>query len=182
MEMLIVCVILSVVSLAIYSTFSSGLRIWKRVDGGIEDEEMVLFCERFGEDLQGTVMVRDIVFTGTDVKIEIPVVLNGRRMGKRAPGRVTYVFDQEKESVRRGQADYSDIYTGKTGSEREVFGKVTQAKFSYYRYDKDKKRYEWQDAWPAGDPPLAVRVEFSRRGHEGTATRTFGIPVAHKEI
>ena len=47
-ELLIVTAMLAVISLAIYSTFSSGLKIWQRVSKPIPEEDLGIFLINSG--------------------------------------------------------------------------------------------------------------------------------------
>jgi prepilin-type N-terminal cleavage/methylation domain-containing protein len=181
-ELLIVCVILPVLSLAIYSSLSSGLRIWKRVNVPVSDEETALFFERLGVELRSAIVLKDAGFQGFDYKFEFPCVVPSARMRKRTVGRIAYVFDPSTASIGRSAVDYSGMFTGSTPVPVPVVGHVQQSKFSFYRYDPDEKRFVWVDNWVFPGLPLAVRVELQREsgGEPDTIVRTFSLPASRK--
>jgi prepilin-type N-terminal cleavage/methylation domain-containing protein len=179
-ELLIVCVIIPVIALAIYSSFSSGLRVWKRLNAPVSDEDTTLFFERLGVELRSTVAMKDAVFQGAESKIVFPCIISSKRMNKRTVGRVTYVFDPQAESISRSSVDYSGVFTGASPNFVKVLGNVQQAKFLFYSYDLENKRFIWRDNWMRDGIPLAVRVELQRKGsdEQDSIMRTFSIPVA----
>lgn len=181
-ELLVVTVILSVVSLAIYSSFASGLKVWKRVNTAIEGEDLALFFERFAQDLRSTALLNGNLFTATEDRVEIPVVTGSRRMGLSSTvGRVTYVFPRDAGAVTRSEQDYSALFVGKGADEpRVALGDIADHRLSFYCFDAESGRYVWVDKWAYSRPPLAVRLELRRagQGEQDTVRRTFDIPVA----
>jgi Tfp pilus assembly protein PilE len=63
-EMLIVAVTLSIVSLAMYAIFNNGLKIWQRVSSQIPESEVNIFFDKFSLDLKNTVRFSGIKFQG----------------------------------------------------------------------------------------------------------------------
>ncbi len=180
-ELLIVTAIISVISLAIFSSFSSGLKIWKKVSSPVEDEETALFLERIGAELRGALLLRDPGFQGTEKRIEFPLVAYSRRMEMRTVGKAVYAFNADAGTVERSFSDYSAIFTGAQPTANAALRKVRKARFSFYGYDPAMKRYEWKDSWPGNGLPLAVKIELERqdKGAEGEAlVRTFPLPAA----
>lgn len=180
-ELLIVSVIISVVGLAIYSSFAGGLKVWKRVNTGIEGEDLVLFFARFSQDLRATVSLKNNVFLGRDDTMEFPVIAGSRRMGLASSvGRVSYVFNQEAGTVTRSEQDYSALFAGTGAQEpREMLRGIADLRMSYYCFDPAEGGFVWLDKWPYLRPPLAVRMELRRAGagEEEAVRRSFFIPV-----
>lgn len=181
-ELLIVSVIISVVGLAIYSSFAGGLKVWKRVNTAIEGEDLVLFFARFSQDLRATVSLKGNVFQGSEESMEFPVIAGSRRMGLASSvGRVAYVFHPEAGTLTRSEQDYSVIFAG-TGDKdpREVLRGVAELRMSYYCFDPEAGGFVWLDKWPYLRPPLAIRMELRRAGksEEDIVRRSFFIPVA----
>ncbi len=178
-EMLIVTAMLAVVSLAVYATFDSGIKIWKRVNQEMPSEDMDIFFDKFTSDLRNTLKAGNISPSGQKDEFELPVLVNSRRLGI-SPGKVRYRFDHAKGGVIRQRMDYSDIYDGGSGSEELSMRNVKSLKFQYYIYDDEKQEYLWQDELTGQVLPLAVRVELELKdnGQTGKFTKTAGIPVS----
>ena len=177
-EMLIVTVILSVVSLAIYSTFSSGIRIWKRVSASPAYEDQAIFFDRLGHDLRNAVALQAIPLMGSDEQLEFPVIADSPRMKVRTVARTSYVYEPGSGAIKRWQDDYSAIFTGRQDLTRTVLSGVADVKISYYFFNKDEKEFAWADRWTQADFPLAVRVEleFDAAHGGGSVIRTFAVP------
>jgi prepilin-type N-terminal cleavage/methylation domain-containing protein len=181
-ELLIVSAIIAVISLAIFSSFSSGLRIWKRVSQPIAEEDASFFFERLGGELRQAVLIRDAGFQGMEGRMEFPSLIFSKRMNKRTVGKLAYTFDPEKGVISRSAADYSAMFTGASPPPAAVLNRVSRARFSFYRFNPETRRFEWLDSLTTGEMPLAVRVELQLKGSSDkeVIVRTFSIPVSRK--
>lgn len=172
-----VSVVISVVSLAVYSSFTGGLRIWKRVTAPVEGEDTALFFERLGEDLRRVLPCEEAGFRGSGQRIEFPRVMYSRRMGKQTIGKVVYEFDRDSREIRRAAVDYSGMFTGEAPAFVTVLKEVDENVFSFYKYDREAKRPDWAQDWSSPALPEAVHVEIRRSNGGGeTCARTFPIP------
>jgi len=182
-EMLIVTVILSVISLAIYSSFASGMRIWKRLSAPSESEDQVVFFDRLGHDLRNAVKISGTALSGSEDQVEFLLLADSKAMGIRTVSRAGYAYEADSGSIKRWLQDYSAMFTGLEPGKRIVLSGVSQAKFSYYFFKQDEKSYAWIDRWSNVNLPLAVRVEleFDRSHGGGNVSRTFSIPVGSVE-
>ncbi len=180
MEVLIVTIMLSVVSLAIYSTFANGIKIWQRVNAVSPDEDLDVFCEKLASDIRNAFLFKEIRFTGKPDTLQLATFVQSARLSNKAPGEVIYAFDQKLEAVSREAKDYSGVYNNERGVSSTPLKGVRSAVFSYYAYDPKEKEYFWQDEWAQEGLPLAVRVALQREGSdtESAVVRTFGIPVS----
>ena len=163
MEMLIVTVLAAVVSLAIYSTLSQGIKIWQRLSRSLPDEDTGIFSERFVRDLNNTINFSQIKFTGNKTEFSFAGLVTGQSLQpglKRNVGEVKYSFDKDKGAVMRVQRDYSQVYTDKQVPQQVVLGGVKSLNFQYYFYDKLEEAYVWQPDWVEEGLPKAVKVEL----------------------
>jgi prepilin-type N-terminal cleavage/methylation domain-containing protein len=165
-EVLIVTLILSVISLAIFSTFSNGLKIYNRINSEFTFEDLVIFCDRFGQDLRNSLNYTGINFTGKDDEMEFAGILNSPRMQKRTVSGIKYAFDPSKELITRFANDYSSVYSQEEESIRHSLGKVKSCMFSYYYFDNQTREFAW------------LELEF-KDNPEVKLTRTFNIPVGN---
>ncbi|MFH0731467.1 MAG: type II secretion system protein GspJ [Candidatus Omnitrophota bacterium] len=178
MEMLIVTIILSVISTAIYSTLSSGLKIWHKLNKPVEEEDLVIFFERFSSDIKTSFKFTGIDFKGKSQGLEFAALVNSPALGKRSVGRITYSYDAYKNILNRQEADYSLAYQRKGSSSKQAIAKVKYLKFEYYFYDETAKKYNWAQDWRDEKLPLAVRIilELKNGATEEKLTRTVNIP------
>ena len=181
-ELLIVTALLAVISLSIYATFNSGVKIWQRVNKQIPEEDLDIFFEKFALDLRNSFKFNGLNFLGEEKRLEfstlvnpvrdrpplggrllLPVISNGVNspgINKKTVGKAIYLYDSESKIIKRTLLDFSQIYNGEEGTTQQVLKNVKLLKFRYYLYDKEKKEYLWQDEWLKEDLPLAVRIEL----------------------
>jgi prepilin-type N-terminal cleavage/methylation domain-containing protein len=179
-ELLVVTVILSIVSLAIYATFNNGIKIWQRVNKNIAEEDLNIFFDKFARDLRNAVQFSGINFSGRSESFEFATIINSRRLQKITVGEVIYSYEPSKQILKREERDFSGVFSGEEGTIRQALTEVTSLKFKYYNYDKNKKEYLWEDEWLTGALPLAVRIELEFKDGVQTSkfTKTVSIPVS----
>lgn len=179
-ELLITLTILSVISLAIYASLNSGLKIWKRINQQMAHEDLDIFFDRFSHDLRNCARFTGLTFTGTQERVEFPTILPSPRLGGDVIGRVSYAYDPQSKTLVRVQQDFSQIHSGEESSRIQPVPDLGSVKFRYYVYDKQTKEYSWREDFWEEDFPLAVRIELeSGDGPQAQSfTRTVSIPVS----
>ncbi len=179
-ELLITLTILSVISLAVYASLNSGLKIWKRVNQPMAHEDLDIFFDRFGHDLRNCARFTGISFTGTEERVEFPTILPSPRLGGDVIGRVSYAYDPQAKALTRVQQDFSQIHSGEESSKTQSIPDLGLVKFRYYVYDKETKEYSWREDFLEGDFPSAVRIELELGdGPQAQSfTRTVSIPIS----
>ena len=189
-EMLIVLAMFSLIGLAIFTTLSNGVRIWQRLNQTIAQEDVNIFFERFARELRNTFEFDTIKFQGQADKVVFAslVTTPGSSQGQRQRqehememgiGQLTYSYDKTTGQLIREKRDYSQIYTGDDGSQRELLKDIDSLKFIYYLYDEKKKDYVWQEEYLSEGLPLALRIEleFNDEQKSKSIIRTIEIPV-----
>ena len=179
-EMLVVAVTVSIVSLAIYAVFNSGLKIWQRVNRDIPEAEVGIFFDRLSLDLKNALRFKGINFQGQREALGFATIVNSRGMEKSTVGEVSYAYNSGEKNVGRIQRDFSQVFSKEDLLYVQVLGGVESMSFRYYYYDKDTKEYLWKDEWQAEDLPLAVRaeIEFHNGKEKNTFTETVSIPAS----
>ena len=157
-EILLVCVIVSVVSLAIYSALNNGMKIWKRVNTQLAGEDAIFFLEKFSYDLRNSFFFRNINFTGTEEQISFASLVKSGLYPDRSIGQVSYMYNPQEKAVYRNQLDFSQIYSRQEPIQKIQLKNVSELKFSYYLFDPEKKVYFWQDELGQEQFPLAVKI------------------------
>jgi len=159
-EMLIVTVTLSVISLAIYATFNNGIKIWQKINKQIPEEDLTIFFDRFSSDLKNSFKFTGLTFSGKEDELEFATILNSPALHKRTVGKVVYFYDPYEKILNREEKDFSQIYENKKGSIQQSIRDVKSLRFRYYFYDAERKEYLWQDEWESEELPLAVRIQL----------------------
>lgn len=167
-ELLIALSIFSVVSIAIYSTFSSGTSVLRRLKNvDFTQQRILLKAERFSRELRGFPGCRKQLFEGMKTKISFP------GNSDYIPCRITYYFDGPSFCLMRVVDKLSQIITpeGKVDaqfkSKPTVFlSKIKEVKFSYLNLDPIKKEDGWIDEWKQDYLPVAVKLSITSQTQE----------------
>jgi prepilin-type N-terminal cleavage/methylation domain-containing protein len=179
-ELLIVTALLCVISLGIYSTFNSGIKIWQRLNREMPEQDLYIFFDKFASDLRNSLKFKGINFSGMDNRFDFATIVNSPRMGKRTVGSVSYFYDPKTEAVYKEEKDFACVYAGGTGAVREMLKNIKSLEFQYYSYNIEKKEYIWQSGWFSEDLPLAVwlKVEIADGDKIFKFSKTVSIPAA----
>jgi len=178
-ELMVVVVILSVVSLALYSTFNNGIKIWQRINKQLPEEDLDIFFDRFSRDLSNSLKFTGINFLGTEKRLEFATLLSSSRLEKRTVGKVIYFYEPGRKVLNRQQKDFAQVYSAEEGMGTETLRNIKFLRLRYYIYDKEKKEYFWKDESSTGKIPLAVSIELelSDDMQAYNFTKTVSIPV-----
>ena len=180
-ELLLVTVILSIVGLAVYSAFSSGVRVWRRIVKNIPQEDISIFFERISRDLRNSFQYAGVEFYGAKEKIGFPTLVISQKpeVPKHEFGYVTYSLDSSHDSINRTQADYSQLYRDVVPQARTLVDNIEHLTFQYYSYDSDEEKYYWKSVWEEKENlPVAVKIELGFYDGENKTdySRTVYIP------
>jgi prepilin-type N-terminal cleavage/methylation domain-containing protein len=171
-ELLIAVSIFSVVSIAIYSTFSSGAVVLSKVKTiDLGQQKILLKTEKLARELREQPGYRKQLFWGTKISISFPVSFNF------IPCRITYYFDSSSLCLMRVVDKLNDILTaeGKVDAELKskpsVFlPKVNGVKFTYLYLDAKKNEYYWAEEWSEDYLPIAVKFVITSQNQEYAST------------
>ena len=171
-ELLIAVSIFSVISVAIYSTFSSGaivLRRAKVID--LAFQKGLLREERLARELRQMPSCRKQLFSGAKEKISFCGIVDY------VPCRLTYYFDSSSQALMRNSDKLSDIINPdgtvdtRLKSKSTIFlNKVKGIKFSYLYLDLKQDMYDWAEDWKALYLPAAVKISISTESREYVTT------------
>ena len=159
-ELAVVTAMLSIISLAIYANFNSGIKLWQVVNKDLPEEEINILFDKFTFDIKNSIRFKNIRFIGQVDKVEFATILDSPELGNRSVGKVVYLYDDYSKVLSRIQKDYSQVYSDRKGLVRELVRGVDSLRFRYYLYDRDIKKYIWQDYWDTDRMPLAVRISI----------------------
>ena len=180
-EMLLVVSLLSVIAVALYNTFSNGLKVWERANRLVAEEDIAIFLEKLTQDLQSALSFSQIQFDGTKNRLSFATIVrtpadSKKKIGEQAYideiGRVEYDFDSLRNALYRRQANYSLALKNKFLSERTLTN-IRAMEFKYFYHNGG-----WQDS-AHRIVPSAVRmdIEFGDEKNPRRMTRLIGIPI-----
>ncbi len=190
-ELIIVAVILSILGVAVYTAFSNGIKLWKRINEEVPQEDINIFFAKISRDLRNLSRCSGIEFSGEPDSVSFPtiVVSEADEGVRKIIGLVKYAFDKEEKSVMSEQSDYSGLYQSEPGRTRTLVSRIDSLSFQYYCHDPDTEEYLWLKAWNKYEAPpdvktenslpLAVKVEIEPNGgNEGEKfTRVVTLPI-----
>lgn len=179
LEVFLVSAMVAIISLAIYTTFANGIKIWQKAHSEMLEEDVCIFFERFTSDLRNSFKFKDMSLLGKEDMIEVPTLVRDASTGRKTIGKVVYSYDPGSWSVIREARDFSQIYSGGRGVVTEQLRNVKSLKFSYYFYNALEEEYVWHDEYLKEQPSLVVRLEleFYYKGRDIRFIKTVVIPV-----
>lgn len=183
-EILLVTVLLSLCSVAIFRTFLSGVKLWEHAQRFSVQEDISIFLDKLSEDLRNGFYYSKIKFNGMETQLTFPafVTVPADERSSRFRegmvdqiGAVKYYLDYEEHKLYRSQANYSQALKGKFETTRELVSAVDSLRFRYYYPDKKglQAYAKAQDVIPSG---VLVEVRFHDESSERVMSRFIGIP------
>lgn len=160
-EMIIVMAMLSVISLAIYSTFNNGIKIWQRVNKTLPEEDIGIFFDKFNRDINNIIQYKDLKFTGNKEMMEFTAIVDSSRLNARTVGQIVYYYNGHSKELNRLVKDYSQIYNEQRGIRAGPIRNISDLAFKYYFFNEQTGKYKWTEEWIDVKLPLAVRVEIN---------------------
>jgi prepilin-type N-terminal cleavage/methylation domain-containing protein len=161
-ELLIAVSIFSVVSIAIYATFNSGMTVWRRAkDTSGEERTFLLRTEKLSRELRQAFNSGDIPFSASKNKIQFPSIIDSDIC------RIIYSFDQNKKILSRSGDKLTDILAADKKELEPKFSSylsgIDELTFSYLIFDLSKNAYTWKEEWKEGILPIAVKVTITAK-------------------
>jgi len=171
-ELLIVVAIFSLLSLAVYTTFSSGIRIWRRIqDTSILQRRVFLGLERISQDLRQALDFSKIGFSGKINEVGFPFLSAENEIL-----RVSYFL--EEKTLYRKQESFKDIIEEKENPKiKSMLSGIDDLKFSFAYQEEGKKEYIWKDTWDKEEGiPKIIKMELKAK--DANFTKTVTIPTS----
>lgn len=162
-ELLIALSIFAVVSIAIYSTFNSGLKVLRKVkDIDLAQQSFIFKIERFSKELRQLVPLRKLLLSGAKESVSFGALVDEE------PCRLTYYFDKSSGNLMRQTDRLAEIITEEKKIDPELkskgavfLKKANEIKFAYLYRDLKKNVYAWAEEWKENFLPLAVQLTVS---------------------
>ena len=179
-EMLIVMCMVSVVSLAVFTTFNNGLKIWQKVNQPLALEDLHILSIKFNTDLKNACQFNGISFVGGKDSLRFATLVNSRNFEGMTVGEAFYSYEPFAKALLRYEKDFAELSDSGKGTATNRMNDIDNLKFKYYSYNLEKKEYIWQDEYTDEGLPLAVRIEFTLKDKNGTRafSKTVSIPIS----
>lgn len=184
-EILLVVVLSSMLSIAAYNLLLSGLRIWERAQRLVVEEDVVIFFDKITKDLQNTFYYSRIIATGNEQRFAFPsrvTTLADKKRGLSQGayveqiGQVEYYFDGATQSLYRRQANYAQALNGDFGEARVLVHGVDRLKFRYIYLTEDGEIFsdEVLDLLPSS---VDVEIFLNKKSEEKLLKKLINIPL-----
>ncbi|MFH1507745.1 MAG: type II secretion system protein [Candidatus Omnitrophota bacterium] len=161
-ELLIVTVLLSFVSLTVFVTFNKGAIIWQRVTRYQPKEDILIFFTQLDKDLRNSFNFTSIPFTAGPESMSFASLVKSSRLNKLTVGKVFYYYDSSRHSLNRLAHDYADYNADRDRGLAlgiKTLEEVSSLKLSYYTYNPESDEYTWKKEWSMKELPLSVKIE-----------------------
>ena len=160
--MLLAASIFAVAGLAVYTTFSSGMKVWRKAkDLSLKSRGQILKIEKMKRELRQAFLFRkeEIAFSGTKVKISLAAIIDSR------VNRLTYSFDPGQNAILKNAEKLEDILASAegasgAGTDTPYISGVKEFSLSYFYLDPQKSAYAWKDDWQEDYLPAALRIDI----------------------
>lgn len=194
-ELLLAATIMSMISLAVVSTFGAGLRVFDRVQsfGGFQADVLV-FLEGLEHDLRNIFAFSPIKFQGDSRSMSFASV--GTKLDEDGNEftvleEISYDFDSSQKALISKEEDFAPTVSSATFSSVEESVRtqritpIKTVEFQYYSYSKviengeEKIESGWQETWTDEEAlPKGVKIllTFDDGGEEASLARTVFIP------
>ncbi|MFH0918328.1 MAG: type II secretion system protein GspJ, partial [Candidatus Omnitrophota bacterium] len=167
-ELLVVTSMLGVISLAIFSTFNNGFKVWQKINKPLAQEDLGIFLDKLSQDLNNCLKSSSLAFTGDQNNLGIPTLAFSPRLKASTLALVAYTYDQQTGSLSRQPKDFSQLYSRQEEDPVILLKNIESFKFEYYYFDTQKQEYIWKEEPLGAGLPLAVRVSISLNGYSET--------------
>jgi len=184
-EVLLVVSLFSVTSIAIYQTFSSGLRIWDYASKFFPEEDVLLSLERMTHDLHNAFYYSIFEFKGDEHELEFTTIVTTAADPNSGAtdsyvqqvGRVRYIFDEERKQIVRQQADYSQSVNKKWQSVSVLVSGVDKVSLTYL-YRSKNRLIEQMLAKGVMPAMIRVKIDYQAEKEVRQMIRLIDIPAS----
>ena len=166
-ELVMVATLVSIIALAMASSFLSGMRVWGRAQHrDAAHADALLTLERMARELRQSVDIPQVRFEGTAQEVSFPAVLGA------AIVKVTYRYEASEKRLQRRQVDLKELIEGKeAGAHADTLFSPADQVLMEFAGDV------WKDAWSKEDGiPWAIRLTITIK--DETVTKTVVLPIA----
>ena len=170
-EMLVVVTLLSILSLTVYATFASGMRLWQRIqDSGLSSNKTVLGLEKFTSQMRQALDFPKIGCAGKSNAVAFGFLSDTEIL------KITYFL--EEKSLFRKEESFKDILAEKEQAKaRKLISDIEDLKFSFAYPEEGKDQYSWKDTWNKEEGmPAIVKIELKTK--DANFVKTVIIPTS----
>jgi hypothetical protein len=162
-ELNLVVILMAVIGLTVYASFSAGARIWQRSKANTPEINAHIFLDKISSDLRNCLKFSAILPKGNVNELSFAIFKRSDAKDKDFVGfgKVVYSFDYNKESVSRSYQDFTQILRNRADeSPRVVLDNIKSCSFKYYYFNIDSSDSGWKSSMDTVFPS-AVKIDIS---------------------
>ena len=174
-ELFLTVSLFGIILVTIFSTYASGIRIWKTVKSVelIESRKLILTMEKIRREMLGYVRnSKEVLFKGDDESVSFPY------LGTSAIVEVTYYYDKGEDALMRKAVIISESLKEKMDERETKLFDARDVEFSYLYAPKDPGGIEFETpssllgGWVSSFEeekngiPKAVKLDIKPEGKE----------------
>ena len=182
-ELVLVSGLIAVVGAALFSTLSSGLRVWQRLNSQSTLEDISIFWEELSSDARESFSFSKILFSADRDEVSFPSVISktGKDGVKKEIGQVKYYLDSSRRVIIREQLDFSQATHERKGLKRSFGRDIEALDFKVLYYNPSSQDFSFTSSWPEGEasfdsknrPVLPWAVNVKVRVRDGDKRQEF---------
>ncbi|MCX5687469.1 MAG: prepilin-type N-terminal cleavage/methylation domain-containing protein [Candidatus Omnitrophica bacterium] len=165
-ELIVATLIMTIVVVSIYSTFSLGMKAWRKGSEGRNLQKIRISLLKLQKELKSTFLFSMIKFKGISSEMTFPVIVS--KEDKDNTYIVNYYIVEDRnmgvKSLIKKKILFTDKEYAETGEIGEFIFSAYSMDFEYaYELKNGSKGFEWHGAWEESQKaiPCAVRINFS---------------------
>jgi len=174
-ELFLAVSLFGIILVTIFSTYASGIRIWKTVKivESIENRKFILTMEKIRREMLGRIRnFEDIKFTGDTERVSFPYCDASEIV------EVTYFFDKGEDALMRKTVKFSESLKEQMDAKETKLFNAKDVEFSYLYEPKDSGEIELETetsllgGWEMSceeeknGVPKAVKLDIKIEGEE----------------
>ncbi len=182
LELLLVMTLVPIVFFAVYANFSTGIRLWQRLQVDTPEEDVLIFTQKARRDFENVMRYSPIPFEGEKNEATFPTgIESGPALGgHRAMGEVRYFYEENAKAIFRETKNISQAYRQSEGTKDRILKNVSAFSIGYLTFDKLENAYVWNENFrpsKQGELPVAIRLSYSLSEKNENVEQVFFIPV-----
>lgn len=161
-EMIVAIVIAASLSVAVYTAFAQGARLWTRTAKDRGEWKVDLWVDKMTGDLRNSFRDPQWPFKGTRTELFFATLFYGANPKglEGAPAYFRYAFDAKAKAVIVQRHVFENVLTSRSDAETpvDVLEKVLAFELEYYGYDHKAKTFRWRSDWKKDCFPETVKI------------------------
>lgn len=163
-EMMVVLALFGILGVSLFSSFSMGLKVWKRSASlNLVPRKALLGLERFSIDMRRAANYSLIGLVGSSKEVMFANIANGDVRN------ISYVFSPDDGGLLKVQQSARGILDGEDVQQRRLFTGAKNVSFSYFGWDNQTGNYTFTDEWESASAGLPFAVRIAIELDEGVA-------------